>query len=257
MSSKLIIRKESSGLINGNREGDIIEVMPESFSLNANERLKHKEVLITDANVADLLTYMSVWSRKVKYEILNFLPENDFFRVRLYADPETSGVNPKALLTQAMFQDFLTTWGAEEITESDGEVYFEITAMDALNNGTKYICFGEDEEKISLEETAYDVAKGEHTIVLDYSQATVITLEDTVKELTENNCYVVSWDESAKQITFIAYRNIMIGYLEQGVRDYFDNYVLAKRQYSLITTETEMTLAEFKDVVHDIKTEEA
>ena len=212
-------------------------------------------VRVIDApDLASIQSYVTSWTRETTYDVLSHNPNDDFFQVRIYATPESIGINTSGNVTAAEMGTFLTSWGAKSITDASG-VVFTITAMDALN-ATGYINYGDQEDNVIFTEVSYDATNGVHTIIVDYSKSN-LSLKDITYPLSMVQCSILSTDEYNKKVTFNALRNDMIGYLEMQVERNF-NIMLARAQHYFPESVVDkivvdMTFAQLQSTMIDIR----
>ena len=215
------------------------------------------KVTIVDASsLEDVVKYVKRWERKVLYQILEHEPTQDFFRVKLFSNPDLAGTNPKAVIRKAEMEAFLLKWGAEPIVDIDGGIQFEITAWDALY-GTGYVNFGSEEEYIEFTKQSYDIVNGTYVVLMDYSSSSINTKDGSETTLLNRGCRVISNNVETGQLVFETDRATMIGYLEEGVRTYFDK-AIARSQYSFPESvysipSTVLTFAAMEDILIDAK----
>lgn len=160
------------------------------------------------------------WNRQTSYEITEFIPDTDSFKVRIFAKENTVSPAGVGALTIPILSDFLTKWGAVVKTEEsqDNSIIFTLNAMDALN-GQGLIYFGEEDEYVIFTEEEYDIPSGLHKINMDYSLAKI---KDVKQYLESCGAVVLSDDFARGKAVFTITRDVMKAKLEEAVRTNFD-----------------------------------
>ena len=213
-----------------------------------------KMVTVTDApSLEAVLAYVSPWKRQTAYEILAHDSAADHFHVRIFSNPETVGTNTAGAVTKAEMEAFLLSWGATAI--ADG-VNFEITAWDAMYDGTGYITFGDEDEYVEFTKTSYDPATGVYVVLMDYSLSAIKEKNAAEQPLIQAQCRIISHDEDLGQIVFETDRLTMISYLENEVRKKFDIMIGRAAFYfsANVSHGTTMTFTELEASIVDIRT---
>lgn len=163
------------------------------------------------------------WNRQTAYEITEFVPDTDFFKVKIFSKPETVSISGVGALTIPILSDFLTKWGAVVKAEesADNSIVFTLSAMDALN-GQGLIYFGDEDEYVTFTEEAYDIPTGVHKIFMDYTNSRIVGGKDLTDYLTSCGAVVVTDDFRAGKAVFTITRDVMKTKLEEAVRTNFD-----------------------------------
>lgn len=238
MEVDILIRNEST--INSSDADLDRKCYKKGFHVDVMDRAKHiftegppnfSIIRITDAESIEQVTqHIKKWERKTLYTILNHEADIDKFNVKIYTDPTTIDTSSNAQVTANEMEEFLLSWGAEEIVDDEyGGVLFEITAMDAITH-SGYFSYGEEaDEDLVYTELSYNPTTGVHIVELEYyyAQQIIDTKEKAEAPLLDKNCIIVSHDTDTAKIVFEAQRTVMIGYLEKLVREKF--HIMWKR----------------------------
>lgn len=241
MSVEILVRAENVGdiLLGLYGKGFPVVACKSPWSWGGEERPpKFIRVNVLDANeVVDVNNVMQEWRRKTTYEILHFDVTQDFFRVRVFADPLVSTSNPVAQVTVTEMQQFLLDWGAQKIEDAEPGVLFEMTAMDGIMSRGLFT-FGVEDSKITYTELDYNQLAGIHTVQLDYSNS---SLDEQTIRSTLQRAQLEIKTIGAGICTFEAQREKMITQLERQVADKF-NKMVARVRYRFIDSVVDTAL---------------
>ncbi len=263
MNSEILIRARTNDT--GTRlKGYPVAVQAEGWPWGACEGLPNHVLLrVLDTAVEQIQEYVQAWMRNTTYEVLAHDPAQDFFRVRIFADPASIGNKEDKDVSANQMRDFLVSWGAKQIQDADnkGGVTFELTAMDALN-APGYITWGREDDYINFKELSYLPAEGIHRVEMDYSSSAMNKPKAVEGVLRRSRCDIVSHDTDRALLVFEAKRDVMVRFLERSVRDGF-NEMLGRATYyfteafvdSIIKAggKKDISFADFNKQIKDIR----
>jgi hypothetical protein len=171
-----------------------------------------------DASLAQHL--MSKWTRWTAYSILEFIPEQDLFTVKMFSTVYAKD-NNEGMITPDEVRSFLVEWGASVLPESTVDnILFKISAIEALD-GKGFLYFGDQDDSVVFTELSYEPVEGVHIIEMDYSQTILSWNSDLKDYFISKDISVYDLDEDLKKLKFTASRTQLIKALELSVEQRF------------------------------------
>jgi hypothetical protein len=228
------------------KKGYVVSYQPEGSNWGACEKDITKFVLArVECTKEQADSLLEEWKRKTLYEILDFDPATDSFKVKIYPDDSLVSESGAGSLTVEDMSDFLTKWGAVILEdESDvNDIRFTLNAIDVLN-GQGYIYFGDEDEYVIFTELGYDPTEGLHRIKADFSLSSMKSITST---LLEKRCSIESEDQTKGETIFTTTRDIIREHLERDVRDNFDKQLCRARLYAPDYVDSIIALGGFKE----------
>lgn len=201
---------------------------PEGWNWGAVER--HSNIIVrVECSKEQAESIVCPVYRETLYEILDFNPATDSFKVKIYPNPENVLSSGEGSISVESMEEFLVKWGTVLLPhESDvNDIRFTLKAIDVLN-GQGYIYFDDEDDFITFTELEYEPESGTHRILADFSLSKFKSIRDY---LIQKRCTVESEDQDKGEAIFSTSRDIMREHLEQDVRDNFDRMVSRTKKY--------------------------
>jgi len=219
------------------KKGDIVHIAEPLHIWGTKEGLPgFIQVNVTDGiSAAVALSYRDQWQSDLQYSVVSADTVNDAFTLTI--TNANNGASGAADLTAAMMSNFLTAWGAKNISATPNVVQFDITIFDAIKSPE----FWDNPASLQIvfNQTAYDQVTGTHTITANYSALTGVNPKAVEGAVVRHDGVVTSNANSI--ITFTITRATVRQAFQDDVASKA-HFVYKRRRYSIAPADVDTVI---------------